>query len=119
MSYASAGHVSGFLMNGSGEVDHVLESSGPPLGLFPASKFSTSMVPLKSQSMVILMTDGTTEMMGSEDEQFGSDGVLEYVRAHRQKSACELAYGIYRAARDFAGDTPQQDDATGVIIKVA
>lgn len=119
MAYASAGHVSGFLMNGSGEIDHVLESSGPPLGLFPASKFVTSVMPLKSQNLLILMTDGTTEMMASEDEQFGSNRVLEYVRGHRHKSASELAHGIYRAARDFAGDNPQQDDATGVIIKVA
>lgn len=119
MSYASAGHVSGFLMNGTGEIDHVLESSGPPLGLFPAAIFVTSVVPLTSQHLVILMTDGTTEMMASEDEQFGSNGVLEYVRAHRQKSASELAHGIYRAAREFAGDNPQQDDATGVVVKVA
>jgi serine phosphatase RsbU (regulator of sigma subunit) len=28
-------------------------------------------------------------------------------------------HGIYRAARSFAGDHPQQDDATGVVVRVA
>jgi sigma-B regulation protein RsbU (phosphoserine phosphatase) len=119
LSYASAGHVSGFLMNESGEIDHVLESSGPPLGLFPDSSFVTSTVPLTSQHIMILLTDGTTEMTTPGDVEFSTDGVLEYVRAHRQDSANELVHGIYRAARSFAGDHPQQDDATGVIVKVA
>jgi PAS domain S-box-containing protein len=119
LSYASAGHVPGFLMNGSGKIDHVLESSGPPLGIFEDSHYVTSAIPLAPQQLVILLTDGTTETTASEDVEFGADRVLEYVRAHRQDSARELAEGIYRAARSFAGDNPQQDDVTGVIVRVA
>ena len=119
LSYANAGHVSGILMNGSGEIDHVMESSGPPLGLFPDSSFVTSAIPLTPQQILVLMTDGTTEMTTPEGVEFGTDGVLEFVRAHRLGSANELVHGIYRAARNFAGDNPQQDDATGVIVKVS
>ncbi len=119
LSYANAGHVSGFLMNSSGEIDHALESSGPPLGLFPDSNFVTSTIPLTSQHLMILLTDGTTEMATPGDVEFGTGGVIEYVRAHRHDSANELVHGIYRAARSFAGDHPQQDDATGVIVRVA
>jgi serine phosphatase RsbU (regulator of sigma subunit) len=64
------------------------------------------------------MTDGTTEMATSGDVEFGADGVLEYVRAHQQDSASELVQGIYRAALSFAGDNAQEDDATGVIVRV-
>lgn len=119
LSYASAGHVPGFLMNGSGKIDHVLESSGPPLGISDDSHFVTSAIPLAPQQLVILLTDGVTETTDSEDVEFGTDGVLEYVRAHRQDSARELAEGIYRAARSFAGDNPQQDDVTEVIVRIA
>lgn len=120
MSYASAGHVPGFLMNGSGDIDHVLERSGPPLGLFPDSSFITSTIPLTSRHLMVLLTDGTTEMATLGDAEFGTEKeALEYVRAHRQDSANELVHGIYRAARSFAGDHPQQDDATGVVVHVA
>jgi PAS domain S-box-containing protein len=119
LSYANAGHVPGILMNSSGEIDHVIDSSGPPLGLFPDIGFVTSTVPLTSHQLLILMTDGTTEMATPGDVEFGTGGVLEYVRAHRQDSANELVQGIYRAARSFAGDNPQQDDATGVIVRVS
>jgi PAS domain S-box-containing protein len=119
LSYANAGHVPGFVMNASGSIDAVLESSGPPLGIFDDPGFVASTILLKPQQVVVLLTDGASEMTTSEDVQFGSDGVLEYVRAHRQDSARELADGIYHAARTFAGDTPLQDDVTVVIVKVA
>jgi sigma-B regulation protein RsbU (phosphoserine phosphatase) len=118
-SYASGGHIPGFLMNCSGEIDCMLESSGPPLGLFDDSQFVTSVIPMKSQQLLILLTDGATEMTASQDAQFGTDGVLEYVRAHRHKSARDLAEGIYRAARNFAGNNSQQDDVTEVVVRVA
>ncbi len=118
LSYASAGHVTGFLMNSAGEIDHAMESSGPPLGLFPDSNFVTATITLTSQHLMILLTDGTTEMATPGDVEFGTGGVLEYVRAHRRDSANQLVHGIYRAARSFAGNHPQQDDATGVIVRV-
>jgi serine phosphatase RsbU (regulator of sigma subunit) len=74
---------------------------------------------LTARHLLILLTDGTTEMATLEDVEFGSDGVLEYVREHNQDSALDLVHGIYRAARSFAGDHPQQDDATGVVVRVA
>ena len=72
-----------------------------------------------SQHLLILLTDGTTEMATPEDVEFGTDGVLNYVRVHSQDSVIDLVHGIYRTARSFAGDHPQQDDATGVVVRVA
>lgn len=119
LSYASAGHIPGFLVNPSGEVDCVLESSGPPLGIFDDSQYVTSVVKLKPQQLLVLLTDGVTEMIASEEVQFGTDRVLDYLRAHRQDSARELAEGLYQVARTFGGDNPQEDDVTSVIVKVA
>jgi PAS domain S-box-containing protein len=118
LSYAGAGHVPGFLMNNSGKIDCVLESLGRPLGLFSDSRFVTSTIPLVPQQLLVLITDGTTEMTTSEDVQFGYDGVLDYVRAHCQDSASEIADGVYHAARSFADHKPLQDDVTGLIVKV-
>jgi sigma-B regulation protein RsbU (phosphoserine phosphatase) len=119
LSYANAGHVPGFLITPRGQVECALESSGPPLGLFPDCRFSTSIVPLTPHQLVILTTDGITEMAGEGDEQFGTAGILEYVRAHAQDTAHDLAEGLYRAARNFAGNNPQSDDITEVVIRVS
>lgn len=119
LCYASAGHVPGFLMNGSGGIDSVLESSGPPLGLFDDARFVAREVSLLPQQLVILLTDGAAETTAQEEREFGIDGVLEYVRKDRHRPARDLAEGIYHSARAFAGGEPQHDDVTNVIIKVA
>ncbi len=119
LSYASAGHIPGFLVSGFGEIDSALESSGPPLGMFETPRFVTSVIPLVSQQLLILLTDGVTETTASDGVEFGSDGVLGYVRTHQQDTARELAEGIYHTARKFAGENPQQDDITEVIVRVA
>jgi PAS domain S-box-containing protein len=117
--YSSAGHIPGFLINGSGTIDSVLESSGPPLGLFDDACFITSTIALAPQQLGVLLTDGAADTTAPGDVEFGLDGVLRFVSEHRQHSARELADGIYWSAREFAGSEPQRDDVTNVIIKVA
>jgi PAS domain S-box-containing protein len=120
LSYASAGHIPGFLVNGSGEVNRILESSGPPLGLFDDSHYCSSVIKLRSQQILVLLTDGVTEMADSEDLEFGSNGVLDYIRSHRHESTRDLAEGICREARRFrGGNSPPSDDQTDVIVRVA
>ena len=38
--------------------------------------------------------------------------------AGRQHPACQVAESIWRTAREFAGDAPQDDDMTAVCVKV-
>jgi phosphoserine phosphatase RsbU/P len=118
LSYASAGHVPGFVVGHSGEIDAVLESSGIPLGLFGDAHYVTSVIPFAPPHLLIMMTDGVTEASpGPEDTQFATEGVLQYVRQHRQDPARELAQGLCSAARTFAGNKPQTDDITAVFVQ--
>jgi len=117
-AYASAGHVPAFLLDGSGEVDAVMRSIGPPLGLFGHVKFVSTVLPVKAHQLLLLLTDGITETTTSEDVQFGPDRALDYVRAHRQDSAQQIAEGICQAALCFAGGEHQLDDLTSVVVKV-
>jgi phosphoserine phosphatase RsbU/P len=117
-AYASGGHVPGFLLNGSGEVDAVMTSISPPLGLFGDLKFVTTVLPLEPHQLLLLLTDGITETTTPDDAQFGPDRILDYVRTHRQDSACQIAEGICEAARCFARGAHQFDDLTSVVVKV-
>jgi len=121
LTYASAGHIPGFLMNDSGEIDSVLESTGVPLGLFVESEFVTRTLPIRQQQTLVLLTDGITEttLANEEDIQFGSHRALAHVRAHHLESARELADGICAAARDFSSGRTQLDDLTNIVVKVA
>jgi sigma-B regulation protein RsbU (phosphoserine phosphatase) len=118
LSYASAGHVPGFIFTDSGEVKCTLDSTGPPLGLFSGSKFSPRpAIPLDAGEIALFLTDGVTESTTPDGHQFGSQRVLDYVLAHKQDSASNLADGLYHATRAFVQGDPQDDDITSVIIK--
>jgi PAS domain S-box-containing protein len=119
LSYASAGHVPGFVFLDSGNVKCTLESTGPPLGLFSGSKFLLQpAIRLDPGEVAVFLTDGVTESATPHGQQFGAQRVLDYVQIHSHDSASNIADGIYQAARTFVQGDPQDDDITSVIIKV-
>jgi sigma-B regulation protein RsbU (phosphoserine phosphatase) len=107
LSYASAGHVPSFVFLESGEVKCTLESTGPPLGLFSGSKFSLRpAIPLDPGEIVLFLTDGVTESTTPDGHQFGSLRAIDYVQAHNQDSALNLAHGLYQATPTFVQGHP-------------
>ncbi len=118
LTYASAGHVPGFVLNSDGGVELLLSSSGPPLGLFPGPEFTSAKTSLAPQQFIFLGTDGVLEAATADGIQFGSERVIEYLRSHRLDPARRIAEGIYETARAFAGDAPQDDDITSVVVKL-
>jgi PAS domain S-box-containing protein len=118
LSYASAGHVPGFVFLDSGNVKCTMDSTGPPLGLFPGSKFTLQhATQLDPGETAVFLTDGVTESTTPDGHQFGTQRVLDYVQVHNHDSASNIADGIYRAARAFVQGDPQDDDITSVIMK--
>ena len=118
LSYASAGHVPGFVFLGSGTVKCTLDSTGPPLGLFSGSKFALrDAIRLEPGETALFLTDGVTESTTPDGHQFGTQRVLDYVHAHNHDSASSIADSIYHAARAFVQGDLQDDDITSVIIK--
>ena len=120
VEYASAGHIPCYSLRSSGEIGHVLESTGPPSGLFADRRFSSSpAIPLDYGETLVLLTDGVTEAANNDDAQFGADRALEFIKSHLQSSAAELVRGIHERVLAFTGGGPPSDDITSVICKVS
>jgi sigma-B regulation protein RsbU (phosphoserine phosphatase) len=118
LTYASAGHTPGFVLDASGAVKKELTSTGVPLGPFPEALFPTrSDVVLERGEILVLSTDGVTESEGPDNAFFEADAALEVVRSCRNESASEIVQKLYRAARAIAQGVPQSDDMTIVICK--
>jgi sigma-B regulation protein RsbU (phosphoserine phosphatase) len=68
LEYASAGHVPGYLLRDSGDIGVVLASTAPPLGILPDEQFcSGPAVPLEHGDIIVLLTDGITELADADD----------------------------------------------------
>jgi phosphoserine phosphatase RsbU/P len=117
--YAGAGHIPGYVLSASGGVEHTLESSGPPLGLFPNMRASRNpSITFSPGQLLVLLTDGITESVSPDGNEWGAQGALNYVASHTRQPASQLVEGLYREALRFARNETQKDDITSVIVKV-
>ncbi len=119
LSYCNAGHTSGYLLTGAGDVKFVLKSTGMPLGLFAGHHYPCSeIIALDPGDLLVLITDGVTESGAGCEELFGDERVLEVVREHQDEAAQAIIQHIHTAAREFAGGEIQHDDMTLVVCKL-
>jgi PAS domain S-box-containing protein len=119
LTYASAGHPTGYVLDPAGSVKAALRSGAPPLGIdlqgdFPADRA----VALRAGDLVLLLTDGILEARSPDGAFFNSQRVLDLVRAHRSDPAREIVCKLHRAAQTFSEGPRQLDDITAVVIKV-
>jgi PAS domain S-box-containing protein len=120
LSYVSAGHIMGYVLTTAGTVKATLASTGRPLGIdTEQTVHSIQTVDLSPGDMVVLLTDGIIEARSPEGTFFGAQRAFDIIRAYRGESAESLMANLYHAVRAFSHNLPQQDDISGVVLKVS
>jgi PAS domain S-box-containing protein len=119
VTYSSAGHTPGFILDSEGKLKRTLDSTDIPLGFLPKHTFGFSEpIQLEEGDVLALLTDGITESERPDQNSFVMESAREFIRTHRHESAQEIVNGLYRAVRDFSDGLPQMDDITAVVCKV-
>lgn len=116
MAYSNAGHNPPIIVSASGE-DKMLPNSGPALGIFPNIAYKTDTLTLAPGDMIVIYTDGITEAVGKDDEEFGEDRLIELLHVYGQNNARAVIYAIAQAVDLFTHNAPPSDDATLLVIK--
>jgi serine phosphatase RsbU (regulator of sigma subunit) len=65
-----------------------------------------------------LLTDGMVEAHGPDNKLFGTNRLLDIVRAHQDRTARVIVDTVYGAVRAHCGAQTQLDDMTVIVIKV-
>jgi serine phosphatase RsbU (regulator of sigma subunit) len=118
-SYVSAGHPNGLLLDSNGRVKRRLGSTGVPLAILPDEVYSaTDPIPLEGGDMIVLVTDGILEAPDPGDVLFGTERVLNVVRANRRESSRAIVNALYHAVHEHLQGGSQADDMTAIVIKV-
>jgi phosphoserine phosphatase RsbU/P len=73
---------------------------------------------LEPGDLLIAYTDGISEAMTAEDEEWGEDRMLEAVPRRATASASEVLEEIFRAADVFTAGAEQHDDMTLLVMKL-
>jgi sigma-B regulation protein RsbU (phosphoserine phosphatase) len=117
LTYASAGHNLAIHAPAKGGTPSVLITEGIPLGILAPVQIGQKTLPLGSGDVVLFYTDGVSEALNAEDEEFGTERLAEILHAHRAESAESIADAIEAAVHQFTGDLVQSDDFTLLLIK--
>ena len=112
LTFSSAGHPWPLLCHGA-VVRPLHSDAGMPLGLLPC-EFTEHTVKLCHDFRLLFYTDGISEAMNREDQEFGSERLTEFVAAHN----CS-ASRLMEAIHEFRGQCSQKDDATVILLRSA
>ena len=115
-TYASAGHCPPILFHKSGEAVP-LKEGGTPLGIFPDRKYEDAGLQLEPGDRLVLYTDGLTEAMNSDEQEFGELRLVELGSRNIALSAAEMLAAIRKEVVSFCNGS-FQDDFTLVVVAV-
>ncbi len=113
--YASAGHEPAMLVGPDRE--HALESTGVPLGLLPDTAWTERSVVFAGGEVLSVHTDGVTDAQNGEGDFFGAQRLRDVLRSSAGLGARGIVSAVIEAVAAFAGETPQTDDMTVLILK--
>jgi serine phosphatase RsbU (regulator of sigma subunit)/putative methionine-R-sulfoxide reductase with GAF domain len=116
LEYANGGHNPPLLIRADGK-SRQLTTAGIALGVLEEVKISQKKVKLHPGDTVIFYTDGVTEAMNEDLDEFGLDRLNMVGKNMRKHSPAEIVNAITQAIDEHAGDTSQFDDVTLVVMK--
>jgi sigma-B regulation protein RsbU (phosphoserine phosphatase) len=94
-----------------------LPGRGLPLGVMEDMALDEERLALEPGDVLLLYTDGVTEALNLQGEEFGEARLAALVAAHAAEDANTLMAAIVAAQAAFTGGLPPFDDITMVAVK--
>lgn len=116
LTYINAGHNSPLLVRSSGEVTR-LDIGGFPVGITPFGDYREGWVELEPGDVLVIYSDGASESLDEQGEEFGEARLIEVAQKHRGRTAAGLRDRIDEALSRFVGKAKSVDDLTLAILK--
>ena len=96
----------------------LLKPQGPPLGVVADMAYEPAPpLTLQPGDLYAVFSDGIFEARNANKKVFGEERVQAVLREHRKAHARDILMELRRAVDRFAGEVPQEDDQTVILIK--
>jgi sigma-B regulation protein RsbU (phosphoserine phosphatase) len=116
LTYTNAGHNPPLVISTTGAMRR-LECGGPIVGLFEAATFEEETVTLADGDWLIVFSDGVSEAMSAEGDEYGESRIIEVVRRHSTAQPQQLLDALFADVREFARGAAQSDDITALVLR--
>jgi sigma-B regulation protein RsbU (phosphoserine phosphatase) len=117
VNYCNGGHNPPCLISDDGEMRFLEQNQNSALGVNEDLDYQSSTVLLAPGCSLILYTDGVTEAVDNNQNEFSNDRLKEYIQECTNSSSKRIIDGLINEVKTFAADEPQSDDITALVIK--
>lgn len=120
LTYVNAGHNPPYVLRGTQAIP--LEATGTVIGLLPGAVYAQATIPMHPGDVLLVFTDGISEAMSNDDEEWGEDRMLATAQQLLAKPDCtarQILSRIVEAADTFTAGAPQHDDMTLLICTIS
>ncbi|MDD4137873.1 MAG: SpoIIE family protein phosphatase [Methanoregula sp.] len=117
LNYVNAGHNPPLLLQDGASAVRLLKAEGIALGVIDNVDLQSVKVNLKPGDVLVLYTDGVTEAINNKEEEFGEERLFRVISENRHRPAQEIMDQILAEITAFAGDQPQFDDITLMVLR--
>lgn len=119
LEYCNAGHHAPIVLRRDCSIEEAPRTGGLGLCLVPDFAYTSKKLQLAPGESVLLYTDGVTEAVNDENEQFGEERLTGCLDGCHEEGPAEIVRDVLRSVTDFSGGRAQSDDITMLALKVA
>ena len=117
ISYCNAGHNPPYVIKSDGEVSMLPMSQDPMAGAIEGLDYHVASLQLNHGDALVLFTDGVTEAMNIQFEEFGEQRLEQTLKGLKQCSCQQTVEAIKADVAAFTDGAEQSDDITILALK--
>ena len=110
--YSNGGHNPPLIIHPDGNSTVLGQTDGVALAIVPGFEYEQHSVELSPGDILLLYTDGVTEAMNANGEEFGMERLQQVFQEAPPTTAEGASQVVFSAVHAFAAGTPQSDDIT-------
>ncbi len=116
LSYANAGHPPPILKRSDNSIEILSDNVGIPLGISQGNQWQSSEVMVNKNDVLVVYTDGVTELMSPEGEFFGEQKLIDIIK-DSDNSPDSILSNIKAELKLHKKNNSNSDDLTLIIIQ--
>ena len=118
IDFCNAGHNAPYILHADGRVEAVEAAINLVLGALEGIPYKRNKMTLQPGDTLVMYTDGVTEAENVEKELYGEPRLEAELATLKGASSRQIVEAINQSVKEYAGEAPQSDDVTQLVIKM-
>ena len=117
VTYCNAGHNPPHLLRSNGTVEELPLTNSTVLGIFNGIDYEETSLQLERGDSLVIFTDGVTEAMNPNRQEFGTGQLMTTLRRLAGKSSQQIIEAVRDSIKAFTDGAEQSDDITLLVVR--